>query len=151
MGRWYEYARYEQSFEKNLDCVYADHLYNYDNSIVVYNVGVRLPDVMREKAAIGLALLSFPDEQPLQGKFNITFGHRKPNVSNYWIIDTDYVNYSIVYGCLNMADDEGSKRSAWILSRTRILKQSILDKIDDVIEEYFDTSKLRYTIQKREM
>ena len=52
------------------------------------------------------------------------------NVSaNYNVLDTDYVTYTLVYQCAMSKDEKVKEEVAWILSRTRTLDQSIIDKL----------------------
>lgn len=115
-----------------------------------------MPDPSRSKVAIGIAVRSYPNETPLTAKFNVTFGNRPPNVSNFWIVDTDYENYAFVYGCVNMPDGYGSKRSAWVLSRKAVLlrtseNEPIIKKMHKNMDKYFDRFKLRITLQDDEL
>ncbi|WP_348827000.1 lipocalin family protein [Halomonas sp. RT37] len=54
LGRWYEIARFDHSFEEGLDCVTADYATRDDGGIQVINRGVDLskgePDVAEGKA-----------------------------------------------------------------------------------------------------
>lgn len=58
---------------------------------------------------------------------------------NYWVVDTDYENYALVYGCNRVQRGTGRCSSAysWILERTRKpgLSQELRRRIDGKITE----------------
>lgn len=103
MGLWYEIEKYEQSFQLGGDCVTAEYTLNKTSSEVhVLNSLTYLEDNSTSntiRAVEGKALLSFQEVTPIQGKFNVSFFDQPADRSNYWVLDTDYVNYSIVWSC----------------------------------------------------
>lgn len=70
-------------------------------------------------------------------------------VSNYWILSTDYDNYSIVYYCENI-DNNKSKEFAWLISRQPQLNQAVKATADGLIDTHFDRSKMYQTEQSGE-
>ena len=76
---------------------------------------------------------------------NVTFGGA-PAFSNYWVLDTDYVNYSVVWACIDGANLLKAEES-WVLSRTPYLDGDSKDKVDAIIKKYLNVSKYRKTIQ----
>ena len=72
-------------------------------------------------------ILSFFDK----GHFFIT--GTKP--AKYWIVDTDYENFSLVWSC---EDVEGliSLELAWVLSRKRTLDANTVSKLKKELEQY---------------
>lgn len=75
LGRWYEISRYEQFFEVGCDCGFADYTLNDDGSVRVRNCCQRLPNTTLS-CTIGKAVVSFPDEVPLEGKLSVAFRGR---------------------------------------------------------------------------
>lgn len=73
LGKWYEIERYEQVFQRNGECVTATYSINEDGSVRVENA-MLVPPSGKFDIDIGRALLSFPDELPLQAKLNVSFG-----------------------------------------------------------------------------
>ena len=69
------------------------------------------------------------------GKCSVSFFNSPIDLSksNYQVIDTDYNNYAIVYGC----DDWffSYTREVWLLSRTPRLDQKYIDYAKSVIEK----------------
>jgi lipocalin len=55
--------------------------------------------------------------------------------SNYWILDTDYENYSVVYFCF---DRDGLREALWVLSRSKTLSPKVKDKVEALVDANFD-------------
>lgn len=62
-------------------------------------------------------------------------------MSNYWILDTDYDLYAIVYFCRTTADNT-SEELAWLLSRSPFLHPSVQVAVDALIGTHFDRSAM---------
>lgn len=72
LGLWYEYRRYEQQFQRDGECVTAQYSLNEDGSVRVFN-SMMVPPCQNRASDTGRAVVAFPDEEPLQGKLNVTF------------------------------------------------------------------------------
>lgn len=71
------------------------------------------------------------------------------NEVNYYILATDYFQYAVGWGCENLEDDQ-SKEFVWILSRTPELPETYNERVDGYIDQHFDRTFLRETIQNEE-
>ena len=60
-----------------------------------------------------------------------------PSPSNYWVLDSDYVNYTIIYLCDNLKPGQ-SKESFWLLSRTKVLSPEVSEKVEALVDKHFD-------------
>ncbi|QFT83920.1 Outer membrane lipoprotein Blc precursor [Halomonas sp. THAF12] len=105
LGRWYEVARFDHSFEEGLDCVTADYARRDDGGIRVINRGIDL-DAGEVDVAEGKA---YPIGEPGQGRLKVSF------------FGPFYAGYNV----LALADDydwalvAGPDRDyLWVLSRT---------------------------------
>jgi apolipoprotein D and lipocalin family protein len=133
LGRWFEIARYEQSFQKGCEAVTADYSLRPDGSIEVVN-RCREPDgTFRE--ARGRAKVVSQSGAKLKVSF---FG---PFYGDYWVLDRaeDY-GWSIV--------GEPSGRYLWILTRNA---SPAAQEVDNLVGRArslgYDTSMLIYTRQ----
>ncbi|XP_050088551.1 apolipoprotein D-like [Anopheles aquasalis] len=147
LGKWYELQRYESEFELNYDCIQVRYGLNDDGSVSVSNSGYNLFNSSTTNA-LGRAVLSFPDEEILQGKLNVSFFGAPNDRSNYWVLDTDYDTYSLVWSCQPL-EDERSEESFWLMSRTPTLTTDPDDlfRIHSVIRRYIDRRQIRFTRQ----
>ncbi|CAG5005077.1 unnamed protein product [Parnassius apollo] len=140
LGRWIEIARYPQLYQIG-ECSRAQ--YNLVNGTVeVVNTEVinSTLDTM-----IGSAFVASNDGS---GILNVTFvlENGVVNVANYYILETDYDNFALVYSCRNLPD--GNRQvSSWKLSRTQTLSNeannvmnNIISNTQGLLEEYYITS-----------
>lgn len=115
LGTWYEIARFDHSFERGMDNVTAEYLLREDGMIDVINSGWKEG---RFKVADGKAKQPDPKTDP--GHLAVSFFLFFFSDYNVLMIDDDY-KVALV----------GSKspKYLWILSRTPVLSDSVLDAI----------------------
>lgn len=112
LGKWYEIARFDYKFEKNMDNVTAEYSLNPDGTIKVKNRGYNY--VKKEwKESVGEA--RFVNNKS-EARLKVSFF--KPIWSGYNVIDIDDdYKYALVVG--------HSTKYIWILSRTKEIPESI--------------------------
>lgn len=132
MGKWYEIARFNHSFERDMDSVTAEYVKNPNGTIQVINRGY--------KATKGYTVA--------KGKAKTTAEPGVLKVSFFWIF---YAQYRILE-----LDDEyqyaliGSNSSnyLWILSRVPVMEKEQLERLlEKARKRGYDTSKLIYPKQ----
>lgn len=74
-------------------------------------------------------------------------------ISNYWIVDTDYVKYAVVYSCTPIEDSESVIEGYWLFSRTPALTDEplITSKLQYLQSNYFVQSHVRPTNQSESL
>ena len=114
MGRWYEIARFDHSFERNMEYCEAFYAIQKDGMVSVTNTGVNT-NTGKRKTAYGKAKAG---REP--GQLRVSF---------FWVFYSDY-------NILALDDDYewalvGSKspKYLWILSRTPSLPESTIEHI----------------------
>ena len=131
LGKWYEIARMDHSFERGLNNVTADYSMIAVGTIKVFNRGYN-PEKKEWKDAEGKAKFV---ESPNVGYLKVSFFG--PFYGSYVIYDLDQRNYS--YSLVSGPN----KDYMWLLSRTPAMdpatKKRLLDKAQAL---GFDTSKL---------
>ena len=137
LGKWYEIARLDHSFERGLIKVSAEYSLREDGGVKVINRGY---DSARKKwkEIEGKAyFIADKDDGRLKVSF---FG---PFYGAYNIIELDKENYSYVLVC-------GPDRSyLWILARRPDLDKQIIEKLIQKASSLgFDTSKLIFVDHK---
>lgn len=112
LGKWYEIARFDYRFERNMDNVTANYSKKSDESIEVKNRGYNY--VKKEwKESVGEA--RFVDQKNV-AELKVSFF--KPVWAGYNVIDIDEnYQYALVVG--------NSTKYMWILSRTKTIPDNI--------------------------
>lgn len=137
LGKWYEIARLDHSFERGLEQVYAEYSLREDGGIKVKNVGFSA-DENEWKESEGKAYF-VSDE---------TIGHLKvsffgPFYGSYVIFELDQEDYQYAFVC-------GPNTSyLWLLSRTPVVDEGLLARfIEESKKLGFDTDELIVVKQK---
>lgn len=137
IGKWYEIARFEQSFQKGCTAVEANYSLRKDGDIKVVNkCRLNTPDgELKESEA-----RAWVKDKETNAKLKVQFflrGIKLPIFAgNYWILelDDDY-QYALV--------GDKSRKYLWILSRTNTLDEKIyLELVAKARDLHFDVSKL---------
>ena len=134
MGKWYEIARYDHSFEKGMTHVYTEYTLEKDGKIQVINRGIKNGET---KKVIGKAKQPDPIEYPgrLKVSFFLWF------YSDYYILELDK-NYQ--YAVIGSSSD----KYLWILSRTPEMPEAQLKGIlQRMAQRGYDLSKLVFVEQ----
>ncbi|XP_042904297.1 apolipoprotein D [Parasteatoda tepidariorum] len=127
VGQWYEFEKNPAFFENGLKCNWAiyrnegDYI-SVNNSGVNVNTGVRTS--INGKATI-------PDKN-VPAKLKVQFD-TSPKPGNYWVLDTDYEKYSVVYACSSI-EHMFKAEFLWILSRTPVLDDKTKSVAYDVMD-----------------
>ena len=138
MGKWYEIARYENSFQRNCGGTTAEYKL-IGKKVQVINTCEKIDRPGKKQVAHGTA--SVTDEKTnakLKVSFVPFFQRWGWFGGKYWILEIgDNYEYAVV--------GEPKRKFLWILSRTKRLPDStyanLLDKIENV--HHYDVSKLR--------
>ncbi len=137
LGKWYEIARLDHSFERGLVSVTAEYSLRDDGGVKVVNRGFD-PAGNKWKEAAGKAYFTGEKET---GALKVSFFG--PFYGSYNIIDLDRENYSYALVC-------GPDRSyLWILARTPDPGKKIIERLVQKGSSLgFDTGKLIYIVHK---
>lgn len=141
MGKWYEIARFQHSFEKNLVGVTATYKLRNDGKIDVTNAGYQNTLDGKFKKAKGKAKIPNPEEP---GKLKVSFFLFF--YSEYNVLKLDTVNYQ--YALIGSS----TPKYLWILSRTPEMDESTYQML--VLEAKsrgYNTEKLFKVPQKKDM
>lgn len=136
LGKWYEIARLDHSFERGLSNVTAEYELRSDDGINVINRGF-LAEENKWKVAEGKAyFVGSRDEGHLKVSF---FG---PFYGSYIIFDLDQENYQYAFV-------SGYNTSyLWLLSRTPTVSEGVKERFVEKSKELgFDTNALIFTEQ----
>ncbi|MFB9243429.1 lipocalin family protein [Massilia antarctica] len=136
LGKWYEIARMDHSFERGLSRVTADYSMRDDGGIKVVNRGYNT-EKAEWKESVGKAyFVGKPDVGYLKVSF---FG---PFYGSYIVFDLDRDNYA--YSLISGPDTS----YFWLLSRTPTMDEATKKRLVAKAQALgFDTSKLIYVDQ----
>jgi lipocalin len=140
LGQWYEIARFDHRFERDLVGVTATYSYRDDGKIKVVNAGYKNSLDGKYNEAVGKAKLPHPEKAP--GKLKVSF---------FWIFYADYFILELDEDYQWVLIGSSSDKYLWILSRTPQLEQDTLDHIlGKAKERGYDTSRLIWVPQPEE-
>ncbi|XP_050551207.1 uncharacterized protein LOC118275267 isoform X6 [Spodoptera frugiperda] len=138
MNKWHNILSYPTRFQDGT-CVNAYYTLTNDG-VNVLNSQV---NDQRLETMSGVAV---PSSNDGSAKLVVSFpvaGSDQTTSTDYWVLDTDYNNFALVYSCKNINDDEMQVNS-WLLSRTKSMpieqEQRINEKINSVLvldEKYY--------------
>ena len=137
LGKWYEVARYDHSFERDLVGCTAEYSLRDDGKIKVLNSGYLKTLNGTYKESIGKAKTK---RNGTAGQLQVSFFG--PFYGDYYILDLapDY-SYSVV--------GSSSPKYLWILSRTPQLTPEAKSKIlSNLHQRGYDTNKLLWVEQR---
>src|SRR6187431_2259153 len=130
LGKWYEIARLDFMFEKDLNNTSAEYSLNDNGTIKVFNRGY---NVKKQKWTDATGKAKFVDDDKT-GKLKVSFFGPFYSGYNVVAIDKDY-KYALVAG--------ESLKYLWILSRETSIPENIkLDYLRKAQEIGYDTSEL---------
>lgn len=118
LGTWYEIARFDHPFERNLEGVTATYELRDDGKIRVINKGYKNSLDGRLKRAKGKAKRPNPEKEP--GKFRVAF---------FLFFYSDYIVMELDENYEWALIGSSSDKYLWILSRKPQPAQSVINKI----------------------
>ena len=131
LGTWYEIARFDHSFERDMHFVSTNYKLLPDGNIQVINSGYRNG---KFKETIGKAKVT-----DVPGLLRVSFFLNFYSDYRVLMIDKDY-QYVLVGG--------NSSKYLWILSRTPQISNDVLQKLINAAKERgYDTEKLIFVEQ----
>jgi len=132
LGTWYEIARFQHSFEKDLVGVTAEYSLRNDGKIKVVNSGYKDSLSGKYKSITGKARIPDPLKPAhLQVSFFLFF------YSDYYVLEVDTLHYG--YALVGSS----SENYLWILSRTPFLPDEIYNMLTSKASERgYDVGRL---------
>jgi len=151
MNRWYEQLRDVDSnrFGEAGDCVTATYSLNNDNTVKVQNREYYLYQKTSNSVEGELRCIN-PD---VEAKCKVRFGPKwfgDLGELNYWVLETDYTNYSIVYSCTEFSGFFYGE-FLWVLTREANPSTEVWDRINAAVEKStYPFQSLRKTIHNED-
>ena len=138
LGKWYEIARLDHSFERGLSRVTADYSLRDDGGVKVLNRGFSAQEGAWKEAEGRAYFVKDADQGYLKVSF---FG---PFYGAYIVFELDHENYQYSLVC------GPNKSYLWLLARSPLIKDDIKDAlIAKATALGFDTAKMVYVSHDR--
>ncbi|CRK96694.1 CLUMA_CG009968, isoform A [Clunio marinus] len=128
MGVWYQIGRYDT--QTNYVCVTSRYSLNNDGSIHMSSTGFTSGGTFRQST--GQAQLTNPNENPLTGKLDVTGFGSGTTSAIFWVMDTDYSDYAVVWSCRNISRGR-SEELAWVLARTPQTSEAVRQRYENAV------------------
>jgi len=137
LGKWYEIARLDHSFERGLTRVTAEYSLRDDGGVRVLNRGYSAQADKWKEAEGKAYFVNGPDQGYLKVSF---FG---PFYASYIVFGIDHENYQYALVC------GPDKSYLWILSRSPEMQPGVRDKlVAQAAAAGFDTGRLIFVDQR---
>lgn len=137
LGKWYENARFDHSFERGLVGVTATYTMRPDGKIKVVNAGYKDSLTGKRSEAVGKAKIPNPN---IPAKLKVSF---------FWIFYADYYVLELDSDYKWAIVGSSSDNYLWILSRKpHISEELYITLLDKIRARGYDTEKLIKVDQK---
>ncbi|KAG8193730.1 hypothetical protein JTE90_005028 [Oedothorax gibbosus] len=146
-GQWYEIERTMSFLETLSQCTavnYTDSGYG-DGSVEVVSEG-RGP-VLKIKRHVRLIAKVPSKDEPAKWRLRLSDLQLK---AHYWILNTDYDNYAIIWACnqVGVGILYARAENMWIIARERTLPEETLEKIHARIDTLYKDIKAKSLLKK---
>ncbi len=141
LGKWYEIARFDHSFERGTEACTAEYSLRPDNKIQVINTGYKTG---KDKWKISKGKAKLPNPETAPGNLQVSFFLWFYGDYNVLELDQENYNYVLIGG--------SSDKFLWILSRTPVLPEEIKNELlEKATQRGYDVSKLIWVNQDRNL
>ena len=143
LGKWYEQERDNDVPFQSGECTTAEYVMA-DGYVKVINSELR-PNMKERSVAEAKAYYPHPPVAKLLVNFGPEFlKHIKAALGTYWVLDTDYDSYSIVYSCTEVLGGIYSMEYVWILTREKVISPELFNVlVDKVVALGYPRERLR--------
>jgi len=140
LGTWYEIYAFPTTFEGGR-CTRAQYTQKDNGHVNILN-----RSITNNKTIMATGDAFCPDPKNAPAKFLVQFAKGAP-YSHYWVVDTDYKTYSLIYSCEDVA--VAHIEFAWILGRNMTLADDTVKRLQAELGKFkVDVSKFTLTDQK---
>ncbi|ESO96303.1 hypothetical protein LOTGIDRAFT_147309, partial [Lottia gigantea] len=142
LGKWYELYKLPNLFENKQECVTANYSIKADALKININVCVRRINMAflrfllffsRDGKTVFAVGDAYRKDDSKEAQLSVKFTGAAP-YAPYWVLDTDYTSYSLVFSCEQLGKLAHAK-FVWILSRTPTIDPAVKDKLFKRLEK----------------
>jgi apolipoprotein D and lipocalin family protein len=136
MGRWYEIASFQPSFQKDCVCTTADYGLMRDNTIAITNTCRKGSPTGEVDSVIGTAKVVRGSRG---SRLKVSF--QWPFEGDYWVVGLDPEYEWALVG-------HPHKKYLWVLSREPVMDEALYERLKAKAAELgYDVSRLKKTVQ----
>ncbi|CAC5396671.1 APOD [Mytilus coruscus] len=142
LGDWYEIYKFKAGFENDQVCNKANYKLKDNGHIDIFNSGFG-PDG-KQTSAEGDAYIP---EKSDAARLKLRFASAAP-YGDYWVLDTDYETYTLIFSCTDLLFGATHFEFAWILAREKTISDDIKNKLfKQMVDFKINTSNFLKTNQ----
>jgi lipocalin len=118
VGKWYEIRKYFTFYEVGLNCSRTNYTLLSDGKLRINNSATAMGRDGKPVARFNLTGTAYAPNPAVPAKLKVVFDN-EPNITagDYWVVDTDYVNFGITFSCANIAGGLFHEVQSFVLSR----------------------------------
>ncbi|XP_042354248.1 apolipoprotein D-like [Plectropomus leopardus] len=124
LGKWYDIQRLPHTFQKGECCTAT---YSLKSPGVV---GVLNKELLADGTISSISGSAWSKDPAEPAKLQVSFFENSPPAP-YWVLSTDYDNYSLVYSCTDLGVLH--VEFAWIMSRQPTLPEETLEELHSTL------------------
>lgn len=138
LGRWYEIARYQKGFEKNIVAATAEYSLRDDGRIQVVNSGFKKS---LDGSYTSVKAVAWRPDDGVQGALKVKF---------FNLFTADYLVFGLGNGYEWALVGNNERDSLWFLSRTHEVSDETMEEMKAIAaNQGYDLSKLYFVPQKQ--
>ncbi|XP_074545354.1 apolipoprotein D-like [Halichoeres trimaculatus] len=124
LGKWYDIQRLPHTFQKGECCTATYSLLSPGV------VGVLNKELLADGSTSSISGSAWAKDPSEPAKLQVSFFENSPPAP-YWVLSTDYENYSLVYSCTDLGVMH--VEFAWIMSRRPTLAEETLEDLHSTL------------------
>jgi len=136
LGQWFEWERFGNWFQVAVQCGYAKYGVQPDGTTIsVLNEGIRKIrifgyEVHRSPVSIQGNATTPDAAKPSELRVSFSPYDQTSTAANYFVVETDYTNYAVVFSCTDLPGEFLNLQFAWILTRQRGVDVTKLKRVE---------------------
>ncbi|OQV19625.1 putative Apolipoprotein D [Hypsibius exemplaris] len=129
LGHWHDIQRFPNDFQHDTICDTANYEQLNTTHVEVVNTATA-----NNGSIISIKGVAYVPDPAAPAKFLVLFPRSSIPIP-YWVLDTDYTNYAVVYSCINPQGNATiAQEFAWVLSRQPMLQEQFMEAARGAIQ-----------------
>ncbi|XP_055342859.1 apolipoprotein D-like [Paramacrobiotus metropolitanus] len=150
LGVWYDIRSYFAFFQIGVNCSRAEYTQMPNSSFVRVNNTGTVFAFNGSRVMVNATGKAWAPNRAIPAKLVVQFDNMSNATGDYWVAETDYTTFSIVWACSNIAAGLFHEAHSWVLGRSpsgfNANTEAIIDKA--LATHNIDPTLFRPTVQK---